>query len=176
MTSKDIRIRRRTIAKGAAWAVPAVVIAAAPAAHAATSGDVVCIPSEEICGEALGSACKHPGNPTWYHFTFCFTNTGDADATVSFTEMVINSITAPQILPASVVVPADGAKHCFYVDGGLFGDSAQGTGTLTFEVNGLSADIPIFVDDLPPCGTGADPGDNPGANPVAPFGHNPAGP
>ena len=177
-----VGIRRRTIATGAAWAVPAVVIAA-PAAQAAVSGEVVCIPSQEICGEYAGSACKHPGNPKYYHFTFCFTNTGDAPATVVFTKMVVNGQTAPRLVPApvrdirpgSVVVPADGVEHCYYVDGGPFPDSAQGTGSLTITVNGVQAVIPITASDFPPCGTGGDPNNNPKDDPP-PGGHNPTGP
>ena len=176
---------RRTLVKGAAWSIPVVAVAGAAPAYAA-SVPVVCIPEQEICGSFGGSACKHSGNPKYYHFTFCFTNTGDNPATVEFTEMVINGATAPRtpppapardIRPGSVIVPADGLEHCYYVDGGPFDDSANGTGSLEFKVNGVSADIPINVTGLSPCGTGADDCPNPKTDPPV-GGHptQPAGP
>src|SRR5690606_16590212 len=50
---EDRRISRRTIAKGAAWAIPAVPLVVATPAYAASGGG----PSV-----TLGDACKLPGN------------------------------------------------------------------------------------------------------------------
>lgn len=168
MTNEGMTVRRRTLVRGAAWTAPAVAVAAA--APMAAASPQPCIPELEICGEYTGSACKHPGNPKYYHFTFCFTNDGVNDALVDFTKMIINDVETPftpanptnqnpvrTIIPSSVVVPADGLKHCYWVDGGPFGDSAQAEGSLTFAVNGIAATIPITVTTTPPCGTGADP-------------------
>nr|NLI50713.1 hypothetical protein [Propionibacterium sp.] len=54
MTSENTTgLSRRTLAKGAAWAVPAVGIAAAAPAMAASGGGPTLV---------LGAACKNPGN------------------------------------------------------------------------------------------------------------------
>lgn len=50
---EDRRISRRTIAKGAAWAIPAVPLAVATPAYAASGGGPTIV---------LGDACKLPGN------------------------------------------------------------------------------------------------------------------
>lgn len=50
---EDRRISRRTIAKGAAWAIPAVPLVVATPAYAASGGGPTIV---------LGDACKLPGN------------------------------------------------------------------------------------------------------------------
>lgn len=152
-------ITRRTVAKGMAWSVPAVAVAAAAPAFAA---------SKIITVEAVGSACKHPGNPKWYHFTFAFTNGSGVDVTVTLTSMVVNGVSRPTS-PSTITANAN-STTCYYIDGGLFDDSANGTATLNFEyqdTNGetVSGSITTSFNDLPPCGTGADPGGNPQSNP-----------
>lgn len=71
MTEKTT-VSRRTVAKGLAWSVPAVAVAAATPAYAASP---ICI--EVTYG---GDACKEPGNaspetPKAYNLSFVFTNT-----------------------------------------------------------------------------------------------------
>ena len=71
---EDRRISRRTIAKGAAWAIPAVPLVVATPAYAASGGG----PSVD-----LGDACKLPGNSCGnvfvkgYVFEVSITNTTD---------------------------------------------------------------------------------------------------
>lgn len=163
-------VSRRTVVRGAAWAAPAIMIASAAPAIAASPGPVV--PS------GSGSACKHPGNPKWYHFTFCFENTSAASITVTLDHMTVNGLLPedPQpIIPTSIVVPA-GQKVCKYVDSGLWGNSANGQAILYFNYSSggqqYSNSISTNANDLPPCGTGSDPGNNPGDNPP----HTPDGP
>ena len=154
------QISRRTVAKGIAWSVPAITLASALPAHAVSG---VIIPS------ALGSACKHPGNPKYYHFQFAFTNTSTDDITVSLTSMTVNGVNKTNVQPVSIV--ANGSDTtCYHVDGGLFADSANGSATLYFEYTfggeTIEDDVSTGVlEDLPPCGTGADPGKNPGGDP-----------
>ncbi|MFC7489208.1 MULTISPECIES: hypothetical protein [unclassified Knoellia] len=73
---EDRRVSRRTIAKGAAWAIPAVPLVVATPAYAESGGGPT--------GLFLG-ACKQPGNSCFsrfgfrkgYTFTFRITNTTD---------------------------------------------------------------------------------------------------
>lgn len=158
-TENSSGISRRTIVKGAAWAVPAVAVAGAAPAVAV---------SPPIIPTPAGNACKHPGNPKWYHFTFCFENTSATSITVNMVSMIVNGVTGAQVLPASVVVPAN-STVCSYIDGGLFADSANGTATLNISYTYLSQtvtdDVTTSFNDIPPCGTGADPCPNPKDDP-----------
>lgn len=152
-------VSRRTVVKGAAWAVPAIAVASSVPAMAA-SGPIIPRPA--------GNACKHPGEPKYYHFTFCFNNTSAQSITISLNYMVVNGITGPNTFPASVTVPA-GTELCFYVDSGLYDNSANGLATLYFSYpylgNTINGTVSTMANDLPPCGTGADPCDNPKENP-----------
>lgn len=73
---EDRRISRRTIAKGAAWAIPAVPLAVATPAYAASGGGPTIV---------VGDACKLPGNSCGnvfvkgYIFDVTITNTTDKD-------------------------------------------------------------------------------------------------
>lgn len=71
---EERRISRRTIAKGAAWAIPAVPLVVATPAYAASGGGPTIV---------LGGACKLPGNSCGtvfvkgYIFDLSITNTTD---------------------------------------------------------------------------------------------------
>lgn len=73
---EDRRISRRTIAKGAAWAIPAVPLVVATPAYAASGGGPSIV---------VGDACKLPGNSCGnvfvkgYVFDVTITNTTDKD-------------------------------------------------------------------------------------------------
>ena len=144
-----LRPARRTVVKGAAWAVPAVMVAGPARAQGAS---VPCVGS--ACVDLTGRACKHPGNPKWYHFEVCITNSSLTDpVTVDFDYMVVNSVTGTMISPASTVVPAD-TTVCITVDSGLFGDSANGFAQLYFSVGGVQDVAESGFNDINPCGTG----------------------
>ena len=167
-SSGGLNVSRRTVARGMAWSVPAVAVATAAPAYANHS-----IP---IITRRCGSACKHPGNPEAkdYHFTFCFTNTSTVPITITLTNMIVNDVPGPIISPTGSFVVNAGATVCKYVDAGPYGDSANGVATLNFafsytapdgtKVNDTESFTTAF-NDLPPCGTGADPGDNPSDDP-----------
>jgi hypothetical protein len=164
------RVRRRAVVKGAAWATPAVIVAAA-APTAAASAPI--IPSF-----TPGTFCKHPGNPKYYHAVFCFRNTTLSPITVSLGVMTINSesfqanVSIGNAFATSFVVDG-GQTRCVYVDAGEFSSSANGaailnfsypfgTGTNTGSVSGGT----VADANLNPCGTGSgavvgQPGDNP---------------
>jgi hypothetical protein len=147
-----------------AWSAPIVAVAYAAPAFAA---------SQPVSVTPCGSACKHPGasNTKTYHFTFCFaTNTALYNNTVNLSAMTIVGGGAPQtfpVVPTTVTVYTAGPS-CIYVDAPGFSDSANGTATLHF--NYATTDDPTTIitqsvstafHALPPCGTGADPGNNP---------------
>lgn len=88
MTSQNaggLKPSRRTLVKGAAWSVPVVAVAGTTPAYAAS-------PPVVVEPDYSSSACKHPGNPKWYHFNFCFTNNSDEDVTVLLDSMTVNGV------------------------------------------------------------------------------------
>lgn len=166
------QIGRRTIAKGAAWAVPTVaVVAAAPSASAS--------PYIPVYPEFTGNWCKHPGNPKYYHNMMSWTNTDPyCDVTVTLGMMDINGVQRQayasvdgQQVTSFTLAPDE--EICFHVDAGLYDNSANGTAMLYFswvlscegqpDQTGSSSISGGTLDDgsLPPCGTGSDPGNNP---------------
>ena len=89
--------------------------------------------------------------------------------------MIVNGVTAPVISPTSVLVPA-GTTVCKYVDAGPYADSANGVAVLNYNFTTTQGTVfdslSTSFNSLPPCGTGADPGNNPGDDPP----HVPDGP
>jgi hypothetical protein len=86
MTKPKSGISRRTVVKGTAWAVPAVVVAsAAPAMAAGTS--------QCLTATFGGNSCKQPGtgqNDFGYRLEFCFTNTCSVAGTINVTRIASN--------------------------------------------------------------------------------------
>lgn len=151
--AQGLRPARRTIVKGAAWAVPAVTIASAAPVMASSPQPCVGI----ACVDLTGQACKHPGEPKWYHFEVCITNSSlTEDVTVTFDYMIVNGVTGTQTSPTGITVAPD-TTVCTSVDSGLYDDSANGLATLYFSVDGVQGSASTGVNDLPPCGTGNDP-------------------
>jgi hypothetical protein len=87
MTKPKSGVSRRTVVKGTAWAVPAVVVAsAAPAMAAGTS--------QCLTATFGGNSCKQPGqgqNDFGYRLQFCFTNTCAIAGTVNVTRIASNT-------------------------------------------------------------------------------------
>jgi hypothetical protein len=144
-------IKRRTIAKGAAWTVPVVSLAAAAPAYAA---------SEPVTVVPCGVACKHPGNANskTYHFTFCFsTNSELVGGVVHLDGMTVNGVRR-SVSPTTVSV-SPGAGDCYYVDASGFGNSANGMGTLSYHYTvvgdeRVDATVMTNANSLPTCGSG----------------------
>ena len=122
--STPSRPSRRTLAKGAAWAVPAAAVVAVPAPAYALSGPV---PSLDYLG-----ACKFPGNScsrarNGYGFAFTVTN-NDPDKAVYFCQASLTNVNPP--FPAGTTLtwsaPVSG---CVEVDPGE-------TGTIIFYFTG----------------------------------------
>ncbi|WP_461050971.1 hypothetical protein [Terrabacter koreensis] len=151
-------VRRRAVVKGAAWATPAVMVAAA-APTAAASAPI--IPSF-----TPGTFCKHPGEPKYYHAVFCFQNTTLSPIVVTLGTLSVGSTSKPAFVSVNGAQTNSftvGAKTniCMYVDAGLFDNSANGGAILTFSYpfggttqTGSISGGTIADTNLNPCGTG----------------------
>lgn len=140
-------VSRRTVVAGAAWTVPAIVVASAAPAMAATP--VVTI--------GVGVACKHPGNPKHYHFNLTVTNNGGITTTVTITEITLvptSGQTVTFVEPAPFDIAAKGTK-CVVVDSDLTANSSNGTLVVSYdyttESGTQSFTAAIDVGELPPC-------------------------
>ena len=163
MQSGGTRVTRRTVTRGVAWSAPVVAVGVAAPAFAASPPTVTVTP--------CGNACKHPGegqNDKTYHFTFCFqTNSGLVGNSVTLVSMTVNGVNKTNLVPTSVTV-LPGAPVCIYVDAAGYADSANGTATLFFSYalssapgTTINGSVTTAFNALPPCGTGADPFNNP---------------
>ena len=103
MTEQSVGTSRRTLAKGAAWSVPAVAVAlAAPAAAASPKP---CIGS--LCfGCATVYKCCSGGPQALYWACITFTNKGSTPATISFNYTVNTSANGPVPFNGGGTVPA----------------------------------------------------------------------
>lgn len=108
-TKSQQGISRRTVVKGTAWAVPAVVVATAAPAMAA---------SPCLTIDFGPNSCKQPGqgqNFKGYNLQFCFTNTCNVAVQITVTQLqgAQGSAPAQPVTPALVVtVPANTANYC----------------------------------------------------------------
>lgn len=107
------RVSRRRVVIGTAWTVPAISVASAAPAFAASPGVVT----------AVGSACKNSagGNDKTYQFDIEFTNTYNCRTTVTVTEIVLE--------------PNNGSPVTFPNDNLTFDVAAHSTVTKTFVSN-----------------------------------------
>jgi hypothetical protein len=142
-------ISRRTVVAGTAWAVPAIVVAGAAPAMAATP--IVTIGS--------GTACKHPGNgdEKHYHFELIVTNNGGSTTTVTITNIYLvptsgQNVTFPEPAPFDV---AAHSSVCVVVDSDITANSSQGTLMVDYDYTTDSGTLSylaaIDVGSLPPC-------------------------
>jgi hypothetical protein len=133
------RLSRRTIATGAAWAVPVIAVGAA-APLAAASGGVIITPLP-------GASCKFPGQSTGFPFgykmffnintsvatNFCVTSAtvpGNTSSEVQIIE-VNGDTTNPYCL---ALTPGDNALVIIVAST----NSANGTGTFTYTLDGAA--------------------------------------
>ena len=142
-------VSRRTVVAGAAWSVPAVVVASAAPAMAATP----------IVTVGSGVACKHPGaaDEKHYHFNLIVTNNGGTTTTVTITNIILDP-TSGQNVQFDEPAPFDVAAHdsaCMPVDSQITTNSSQGTLIVdydyTTESGTESFTAAIDVGSLPPC-------------------------
>jgi hypothetical protein len=147
------RLSRRTIATGAAWAVPVIAVGAA-APLAAASGGVIITPLP-------GNSCKFPGQSTGFSFgykmffnintsvatNFCVTGAtvpGNTAAEVQIFQ-VNNDASAPYCV---ALVPGDNTVSI--IVGST--NSANGTGTFTYTLDGAAGGtFTATFGNFPPC-------------------------
>jgi hypothetical protein len=102
MTKPKPGISRRTVVKGTAWAVPAVVVASAAPAMAAGA-------SQCLTATFGGGSCKQPGtgqNNFGFNLKICFTNTCSASVDITVTKIQGNAGSSPvQPVGQSITVP-----------------------------------------------------------------------
>ena len=108
MTKSKRDISRRTVVKGTAWAVPAVVVAtAAPAMAAGTS--------QCLTASFSPLSCKQPGigqNDFGYRLIICFTNTCAVAATITVTKIQANTGNGPVQTVGQTITVQPGAEGC----------------------------------------------------------------
>lgn len=144
-------INRRTVAKGIAWSVPAVAVAGAAPAFAASPGFV----------QFTGNACKEPGNSIpgvpdskQYYVELVITNQTAVVLNITFDGATVNGsnpINPPgfQATPTGATVPAY-TKQTIVVRIGNWGNSANATVVLSYTVNGVSGTATKSFVDTPP--------------------------
>jgi hypothetical protein len=139
---------RRTIATGAAWAVPLIAIgAAAPAASASTSPPPVIV-------QVDGLGCKEPGRsvnrdfPFGYRFFFDVTT--DTATTLTAIAATLPGGDSGEVDVSVNLVPGT-QRIAVTVYGAT--NSANGDGTVTFSYGeiGLTITVDITFGDFPPC-------------------------
>jgi hypothetical protein len=129
-------ISRRTVVKGTAWAVPAVVVATAAPAMAAGA-------SQCLTASFEGVSCKQPGtgqNNFGFKLQICFTNTCSIEATIVVTQVQGNAASSPPLVlnpPLQIVVPPN-SKACFDASQAVIYCSTNSNNfiNVTFTVNG----------------------------------------
>ena len=108
MTKPKPGISRRTVVKGTAWAVPAVVVASAAPAMAAGA-------SQCLTATFGGGSCKQPGtgqNNFGFKLKICFTNTCSAPVTITVTKIQGNAGSSPVKLIGQTIQVGVGERVC----------------------------------------------------------------
>ncbi len=150
MTNKSDRtnpqsgISRRTVVAGTAWAVPAIVVASAAPAMAA-SGPVV----------LTGRACKGPGNGANtkdYYLEVILNNTSSTSLKqFCFTSIVLIGATIPLNPPQCYNVGA-GTEQTVTITINNRPDSANGSATLNYTIDGNPGTTSATYTSFPPLG------------------------
>ena len=154
MSKPKSGISRRTVVKGTAWAVPAVVVASAAPAMAA---------SPCLTASFGGNSCKQPGlgqNADGYALRICFTNNCASTVTITVTGVESKSSGVRKDISQGDITVTPGQTQCL---ANLVIYCSTNSGNFLFvyyKVNGgaeqRSADIPSpprCADTVPPlCG------------------------
>lgn len=102
MSKPKSGVSRRTVVKGTAWAFPAVVVASAAPAMAA---------SPCLTATFGGGSCKQPGtgqNNFGFNLNICFTNTCTSSVTIVVTKVQGNAGSSPvQVVNQTITVPVN---------------------------------------------------------------------
>ncbi|QUY63661.1 hypothetical protein [Gulosibacter molinativorax] len=132
-TPESKGVSRRTLMKGAAWAVPVIAVASASPAFAAS-------PDSPVDPSAVpGTFCQH-SNAKQYHGVFRFNNTVGVPVTVTLGTWVVPGDNTQTLnarfsvngsLEAERDIPA--GTHDFYIDGTGASDNANGVSTVYYD-------------------------------------------
>jgi hypothetical protein len=139
---------RRTVVKGAAWAVPAVAVASAAPAVAA---------SPCLTAEFLGDSCKQPGsgNNFGYRLQICFTNTCATSVTITVTQVAAN-VGNPVVTQVNqtITIPAGAEDVCLPEDVLYCSNSSANFINVSYTIQGqqgtLVAKVPSPVQECRP--------------------------
>ena len=147
------RVSRRTIAAGAAWAVPVIAVgAAAPAMASSTDEPPVFVLDPD-------ASCKYPGQSFGqfnYGYNLVFTVTAPTTGTLCITDLTVPNGTATVLL---VQINGAGASTCISIPEGQSqirivvgsSNSANGTGTFTGSFNGVVGTFAVTFSAFNPC-------------------------
>lgn len=133
-------ISRRTVAKAAAWSVPAIALAVSTPAYAASPGIIT----------LTGNGCKLPGasNDTYkgYAFEAVIENTFNVPITITITDVTLNGedlgdaavidLNTCTLLGSSFVIPADTTFSNVAIVTEDAANSAQGTLVISYSISG----------------------------------------
>ena len=143
-------VSRRTVVRGTAWALPAVVVATAAPASAAS-------PSQCLTATFGGNSCKQPGegsNAKGYRLQVCFTNTCNVPAVILVRTVRGNTGSSPtQNVNQTVTVPANaGGAVCIATPVIYCNGNSVNKIDVVFTVNG-GPNQSQLVDSPPDCAT-----------------------
>lgn len=145
-TSRPTLVTRRTVARGAAWAVPAIAVGAA-APHAAASAP----PPPTVT--FTGQGCKLPGQSTDYPWGYRLT----FDVVASGPDVITfdpDTVTAPGgqgilIAPTTGIALLTGSNHVTVTIGCT--NSANGTATIVWTSLGGAGVATATIEGFNPC-------------------------
>lgn len=139
------KISRRRVVAGAAWSVPAVMVASAAPAMAA---------SKCLTATFGGESCKYPGsgqNAKGYKLQICFTNDCDVAATIEVKSVQGNAASSPlQPVNQSITLQphtsgciANAVIYCSTNSGNFI--------TITYSVNGQPDEQQVLASPVQTC-------------------------
>lgn len=141
-------ISRRRVVQGAAWAVPAVMVASAAPALAASQG-IITVDAKNSC-KLPGQS--YPMGNYGYYFTYCVNNPSDSLA-------MSGSVTwSNPLLPPQNFNVAAGGKQCF--SGYVYSDNSANftaTATITYQLGthpAVTDTQALSIGGFNPCCTG----------------------
>ena len=150
-------ISRRTVAKAAAWSVPAIALAVSTPAYAASPDGTITL---------TGDGCKLPGNATevykGYAFEAIISNTTAVDVTIAVTSLTLRGQNLGDVtfvalvdgecqeLGSTFVVPAGAEDIRVAILTENAASSPNGTLILTYTENGVPALETVQANAAPP--------------------------
>jgi hypothetical protein len=155
---QGVRPSRRTIARGAAWAVPVIAISAAAPALASSGGIIVEFDPD--------NSCKYPGQSTGTSFgyklvfnvtvteasTFCFTDVSAPNTDFG----AVNVVSIEALQSGDYVTAPDWCVNLLPGTNNLVAtieaaNSANGTATFFWSLGDLTGSVAAEISGFPPC-------------------------